>query len=191
MRRPSLFVSCLRLFLLGALGGSAVDALHTHTGVSMYPGHISPHTTPWWWVVPELGLGAVAYGLVRTRLWPGPGPRTPLPRELPLFFTALMFGGWALCALGLPVLLTCALLLPGLIMSIVVIDGSWAGTAWALCAGLAGAGVEVMLCRAGLYAYRSPDVMGVPLWLPLVHSGLAVCAGSLTANWSNARASSL
>lgn len=178
----SIAKACFGLFLLGAVGGSLVDALHTHVGVSSYPGH-APGDTPWWWVVPELGLGALAYGLVRTRLWSGPPPALGLPREIPLFFTLLMFAGWALCALGLPVLTTCMLLLPGLALCTLVLDRSWAGMLWAVCAGIAGAGAEVLLVRAGLFSYSRPDVMGVPLWLPLVHSGLAVCAGSLASHW--------
>ncbi|MEZ4298484.1 MAG: hypothetical protein R3B70_26265 [Polyangiaceae bacterium] len=60
-----------------------------------------------------------------------------------------------------------------------VLDRTWQGVVLAVGTGLGGVVVEATLVKAGLFHHRRPDVLGVPVWLPVVYFGGSVAIGNV------------
>ena len=59
------------------------------------------------------------------------------------------------------------------------LDGSRAGAALLAAAAIAGPLAEAALIRRGLFHYRDPDFLGVPMWLPGLYACLMPALGQL------------
>jgi len=162
------------LFVLGALAATLGDRGHVAFGVLSYPDSVQP-----WWVFPEMGLAAVGLSWSWTR-FPGSGGEGTLSlRE------ALGPALWFLGAYGAtsplsqwPVLLTLGLL------------GLFCARAWheklskttlSYCVAVAigGAGAEILISSAGLFAYTQPDWGLVPMWLPMLYLHVALATRAI------------
>ncbi|HEV8322811.1 MAG TPA: hypothetical protein VG389_14450 [Myxococcota bacterium] len=173
-----------RLFLLGVTLGSALDAIHVHTGTTSYTAPVLFGAA--WWVPLEFGVAGIAVGLgrrflERTFRAESPAPAAPLLWVgLGCFVAAYAVSGFFSARAWLDAVLLAA-----------VFAGAWLACdrtrIGLLAAGLTaaiGVGVEVAMVRAGIFRYRAPGVLGVADWLPLLYGSAAVGIGNLGKHWS-------
>src|SRR5947208_3584979 len=164
-------------FALGAWLGTGLDAIHAYGDVEDYSNEILGQLG--WFVPLEFGLAgilsAVAVGLLEQVAGTGrPRPWTvwERARELPvlagLYVTSVGANGSGavLFAVALAVLVAARLVLAPT-------RGDWA---FALAAAVAGPAAEAAIHALGAFDYTEPDVLGLPLWLPLLwaNGGLAI-----------------
>lgn len=169
----------VRLALLGATVGVALDAIHTHTGTTAY-------TTPWvlrmaWWVPPLFAGAGVAIGLGRpiaTRLL-GDAPVAPPAGRVALAM-ALFVVAYALSGVLPLANADVALVLVGVFaLTWTLCDRSALGLGLAAAAAIGGTVVEATLVAAGAFRYATPDVGGVAVWLPALYVTAGVSVGLL------------
>jgi hypothetical protein len=167
------------LAFTGATLGTALDAIHVHTGTTAYP---SPALLGQAWWVPPLFAGAgVVIGLGRPvaerllgRVAPAPAWGTVVA-GMSLFIVAYaasgILDGWPwLCAMLLG-----ALFLAGWLRY----DGSGLGLLLAALTAAGGTLVEMWLVQVGAFAYLAPSMGGVAVWLPALYFCAAVGVGAL------------
>jgi len=177
-----------KLFFLGVILGTALDAIHVHTGTTAY-------TAPAlfglaWWVPLELGIAGIAVGLgrrflersLRAESLAPPGPLLWL--GLALFIAAYALSG----LLASSAALDAAALAAVFAVAWVACDRTRVGLLAALLTAAIGVGVEIALVRAGVFGYRAPGLLGVADWLPLLYGTAAVAIGNLGKHWSGAPA---
>jgi hypothetical protein len=171
------------LALLGATVGSALDAIHTHTGTTSYP-------EPWifrmaFWTPPLFAGAAVAMGTGRP-LWArffgepsgaAPADRRAVAGSLAVFITAYALSG----LVPGPWFVRAALLAALAVFSWWRWDRTVRGVVLAVTAGVCGCFVEITLVGAGAFSYVTPDVLGVPAWLPLLYAAGSVALGCVGA----------
>jgi hypothetical protein len=164
-------------FALGAVLGTALDAIHVYGDVETYPNEVIGELG--WFVPLEFGLAGVvaAFAIpVIERLY---GEGTPPAwtwwervREVPLlaglYVTSVAANGpnSAIFAIALLVLLAARL-------AFTTARGDWA---FALVAAVAGPLTEAAIHAIGAFDYTEPDFLGVPIWLPALwaNGGLAI-----------------
>jgi hypothetical protein len=167
-------LAAILLLALGATLGSALDAIHTHTGTTEYPAPVWMKMA--WWTPLLFGVAGVAVGL----------PRAALERGAPPPTRGAVAGGMALFVLAYALSGT----LPGNVARAVVLfiifAASWwsfdrtrLGLALALLTGLGGCAVEVLLIRQGAFRHLQPTWLGIPLWLPWLYAAAQVGVASL------------
>lgn len=156
----------LRVALLGATLGSAMDALHTFSGTTAYA-----HPVLWraaWWT-PLVFAGAyVAMAVVYSAVLgdeAADGPRTKRILGVSGFTLLYVVSAFA------PVtnLAKAELLVFGALLTFVLVDASVPALATALVAAFTGPFIESRLVAAGLFSHANPDVGGIPLWLPALY----------------------
>lgn len=163
----------------GATLGTALDAIHVHTGATRY-------TTPAllglaWWVPPLFGTAAVAIGLGRPLAERILGTISPAPRGGPVLFGMLLFvAAYVVSSIG-----------PGGSTGRAAALVAIAAVGWIACdrhatgllhAALTAAGgvlVEAVLVRAGAFEHTRVDFLGVAGWLPALYLCAAVGVGAL------------
>src|SRR5262249_892928 len=166
------------LALMGGTVGTALDAVHVHTGTTGYT-HPVLFGQAWW--VPPLFAGAgLAIGLGRPiaerlagRTGRPPSRSAAAPRKAP-FLRADGTGGRppplpALCS---------ALLLALFVLGWLRCDRSGLGLVLAALTAVAGTAVEMLLVGVEAFFYVRPAVGGVPIWLPILYCCASVGVGA-------------
>ncbi len=162
--RPARLVLC---FVLGAVVGTLLDAIHAYGDVLSYP---HPAIGRLAWFVPlEFGLIGVVAGLLAPALENALASQDP-PRwsaaerlgELALlagiyFLTTLVSGGWAFVL---------AASLAALAIARLALTRSRADVPYVLLAAVLGPAGEALLVSLGVFDYVDPDFAGIAVWLP-------------------------
>jgi hypothetical protein len=162
--RPARLAVC---FLLGAVLGTLLDAIHAYGDVLSYP---HPEIGRLAWFVPlEFGLVGLLAGLLapalERRFAGGAAPAWSVAERLAelalfaalYFLTTLVSGGWAIVL---------ALALAGLALTRLLVTRSRADLPYVLPAALLGPAAEALLTALGVFDYADPDFAGIPVWLP-------------------------
>jgi hypothetical protein len=186
---PRWLAGAATLALTGATLGTALDAIHVHTDTTAYAEPVLYGQA--WWVPPLFASAGVLIGLARPiaeRLVGRPGAAPTWPAVLAgmlLFISAYALSGlldawpWA-----------CAALLTGLfVVGWRQLDGSGLGLVLAVLTALGGTLVEAALVSAGAFAYVSPSMGGVSVWLPALYCCAALGVGALGKRLVDGRAS--
>jgi hypothetical protein len=168
------------LFGFGAVVGSGLDALHTHSGSIVY-------ARPWVfamsaWTPLIFGLAGLSVGLsypLAQRLTGRRPGRRLSWGEVCAGFAA--FAGLYAMSGYLPA--------SNAVKLVVLVTGAAAlfvwlartGVALGLAVGTAVIGplVEAALVHAGLFGYREPDVLGVAMWLPALYACGSIAFGAV------------
>jgi hypothetical protein len=158
-----------RLFLVGAIVGSALDMIHVLSGVLNYPKPFYPWGQAWW--VPFL-FGAAAIVLVRGYRLVADlvGARDPALSSNALTSAALGFIG-AYLATGLfhqQELLLAVGLVAAWSLHQRLHPGQGTGP-YAFAVAIGGTLFESLLSSTGAFDYTEPDFLGVPIWLPALY----------------------
>jgi hypothetical protein len=159
----------IRLALLGATLGVALDWVHVASGTTAY---VAPAMLGLaWWVPPLFGASAVAMGLAR-----------PLAERLTRRMTIASTTGAAagLAIFLLAYLATSFLPLPSLVVAAIVGvlflcgwgagDRTALGVSLALATAVIGTAVEVGLTGAGAFTHAHRELAGVAAWLPALYA---------------------
>jgi hypothetical protein len=168
------------LFGFGAVVGSGLDALHVHSGTTVYARPWVFEMSPW---VPLIfGLVGLSVGVsypLAERLTGLRADRRPSWSEVSLgfaFFAALYATSGYLPTSNLVRLVVVSLGAAGLYLWL-------ARTKLALALAVVGAVIgpltESALVHSGFFAYRYPDLLGVTMWLPALYVGGSVAFGTL------------
>ena len=168
------------LFAFGAVVGSGLDALHTHSGTTLY-------ASPWFfemsvWTPLIFGLAGLSVGLsypLAERLTGRrPGRRlswTEVGAGFAVFAALYAMSGY------LPVSNAAKLVV--LLVGAAVLFGWLARTALAfvlaVLTAVVGPLVEAALVHAGLFGYREPDVLGFAMWLPALYASGSIAFGAV------------
>lgn len=171
--------AALLLFALGATLGTALDAVHVHTGTTSYP---DPFVLQMAWFVPLLfGAAGVAVGLGRPlfdrllrRTDPAPA-RPALLGGLLLFIAAYVLSG----TLPAGNLAKCAALGALAVASLALFDRTGLGLLLACTTAVSGSLIEALQIEHGIFRYTTPDRLGVPCWLPCLYACAQVAIGNL------------
>jgi hypothetical protein len=165
------FRAVLCLAATGALLGSALDAIHTHTGTTEY-------ADPWvlrmaWWTPLLFAAGAVALGLAGAAL---AGRRPPpsaarVAAEMALFIAAYFASGLVPNGLARSAVLT------AIFAATWACDRTARGFGFALVVAAGGAALEITLIRAGAFRHLAPEIYGLPYWLPWLYATAAIAVG--------------
>jgi hypothetical protein len=156
------WITQVALFLAGAVGGTLGDQIHVQFRVLRYP-------SPWLlgqaaWVPPLFGAAALL--LIDGQRWfvprssAEPRPAAAVARTVALFYLAYLSTGLLQDS---PRLLS--LLLAGWWAARVALSPSADRVLSSLASALGGCLFEGWLSSTGAFAYRAPDVIGVPMWL--------------------------
>ena len=168
------------LFLVGAVFGSALDGLHTHSGTTSYPDPIFLRMA-WWTPLlfggAVLGLGG-GYSLAMYRLGARRGPPPPRTMALACASFVLLFAVSAYLPSSNPVKL--AVLLAGTAMLWRLADRTWQGAVLAACVAVFGVATEIFLTGVGAFTHHQADALGIPMWLP----GLYLAAAPSLGQWA-------
>ena len=169
--------TALVCFALGATVGSALDAIHTHSGTTVYASEIGLKMA--WWTPPLFGLAGlgtgIGYPLAERRLKqsiPSSTWRSALAAFV-LFVGLYFVSGYMPASnamkLGVLAIGACALL------------GFFARTRIALglsvLAAIVGPLVEITLISQGAFRHLQPDVLGIPIWLPALYASGSLAFG--------------
>jgi len=161
---------------LGATVGSALDAIHTHSGTTVYASEIAFKMA--WWTPPLFGLAGlgtgIGYVLVERQLKTS-SPHASWPTAIAGFavFVALYLASGYLPAsntVKLVVLLVGALGLFATVRTKIALG-------LAAVAALVGPLVEITLVSQGAFRHLQPDMLGIPMWLPALYAAGSVAFG--------------
>jgi hypothetical protein len=167
------------LFLPGAIGGTALDALYVHLGIERYTAP-TLFGLPWW--APLLfGVAAVAIGLSHPLL----DPLLVHWRRARRLSTSIAALGWLLLAylLGatpLPAAARCGLL--GILyLNFWLLAGrSWQNLVLAVVVVITATLIEMILVNAGMVSFPDEsNLLGVPVWLPWLYAYASLVLGDL------------
>ena len=166
MARPSAsrLAAC---FLVGAVLGTALDAIHVHNGVLVYHGATIGDIG--WWVPLQFGVVGALVGLAIPVIERSVGVAEPptwrvdqVVGELMLF--AVLYLSTALVSADDAGWLTAGLFaLAGVRLALVPTQGDWA---YVLLAAVLGPLGEAAVSATGVFEYVDPDFLGIPYWLP-------------------------
>ena len=144
------------LFVAGSIGGALLDQIHVRGGVLSYPKPDLARQP--WWVAPQFGVGALLVDASARPMARRAAPRSLAPDAAWFFASYLASGAFR----RWPRMLAFAFLVTW--MARVRREPVLAGYSVALAA--AGTAYESWWSSTGAFSYSSPDVAGVPLWLP-------------------------
>jgi hypothetical protein len=176
----------LRLIFLGALVGPLLDRAHAWTGAIAYDGPVTFLGVPWWVSLVYTGA-ALGIGLTHPLL----DRALRRPQKV-----ALGPGVLAAGFVGMSALWIASGLIPGSNAAIALVlaagaaamlaafDRTWQGAVLAAGTGAGGVAVEATLVRLRLFHHARPDVLGLPIWLPLLYVGGSVAIGNLARYWA-------
>ena len=160
----------IRLALLGATLGVALDWMHVVSGTTVYAEPMMYGLA--WWVPLLFGAAAVAMGLARpvaerltgrmsTRLTAG-----GTMRGLAIFVVAYAASSF----LPFPSPLVAAIIAVTFLCAWGTSDGTELGFYLAAATAVIGTGVEVGLTAAGVFTHAHRELAGVPIWLPALYA---------------------
>ena len=164
----------IRLALLGATLGVALDWVHVATGTTAYTNPVMFGLA--WWVPLLFGGAAVAMGLA------GPLAERFTNRTRDRMTMELTGGGAAtgLAIFVLAYLASAFLALPSLVVTVIISvlflcawgtsDGTSLGFWLAFLTAVIGTGVEVTLTGAGAFTHHYQELAGVAPWLPALYA---------------------
>lgn len=168
----------LWLFVLGATLGTALDAVHVHSGVERYAAPVLFGLA--WWVPLLFGAAAVAIGYSHPMVDP------LLHHERPSHRRSSSFGelAWLLLAYLISASTIESLVKAELLLLIyfnfwLLVGGGWQNLLLSLVTAITGTLIEMILVAAGAFAYLHPDILGVPYWLPLIYACASLAVGDL------------
>ncbi|WP_052888290.1 hypothetical protein [Thermogemmatispora carboxidivorans] len=172
------------LFLLGATGGSALDAFYVHQGVKRYSIAVVTGSSlfglPWW--VPLLaGSAAVAIGLSHPLL----DPLLIHSRTVRRLSTSIAALGWLCLAYLLGAIPLAPLARFGLLgllyLNFWLLAGrSWQNLIFSAVVAITGTLIEMILVNAGIFSFpQNADLLGVPVWLPWLYASASLALGDL------------
>ena len=170
----------LLLFAFGAVVGSALDALHTHGGMTVYATEWVFKMSAWTPLV--FGLAGVSVGLAYPLAERLTG-RRPCRRlswlEVSAGFTvfALLYAASGYLPASNAVKLL--VLSSGAAALFVWLARTRLALGLAVLAALVGPLVEVVLVHAGFFAHTRPDALGIPMWLPALYASGSVAFGAV------------
>jgi hypothetical protein len=151
----------------GAVLGTAWDRMHVAAGTLFYtpPGRFHQP----WWVPLEFGMLFLSGALGILRFGdPLPDERSPRRAAAELAVFSAVYGMTALLWRRPGVLI--AVLIALLVIRLPALQKTGgANMVPAAMLVIGGPVMEASLSAAGLFAYASPDIAGVPLWLPLLY----------------------
>jgi hypothetical protein len=168
------------LFAFGAVGGSGLDALHVHSGTTVYARPWVFEMSPW---VPLIfGLVGLSVGVsypLAERFTGLRADRRPSWTEVSIGFA--VFAGLYAMSGYLPTsnLVRLVLIALGAAGLFLWLARTKLALALAVVAAVIGPLAESALVHAGFFAYRYPDAMGVTMWLPALYAGGSVAFGTL------------
>jgi Protein of unknown function (DUF2878) len=164
-------------FAFGAALGTGLDAIHVYGDVEEYANEVLGRLG--WFVPLEFGLAGVASAVAVGALERLAGPGRPPAwttwerfRELPLLAGLYLLSVAANGPGAVPFAVALAALLAAR-LALAAAPGDWA---FALTAAIAGPAAEAAIHALGAFDYTEPDLLGLPLWLPLLwaNGGLAI-----------------
>ena len=171
--------AALRLALLGATLGVALDWLHVASGTTAYAEPAMFGLA--WWVPLLFGAAAVAMGLAR-----------PLAERLTDRMSTELTTGGAVTGLVLFVLAylgSSFLQFPSFVVAAIISvlflcvwgtsDGTVLGFCLAFATAVIGTAVEVGLSGAGVFAHAHQELAGVAAWLPALYATGQMSVGAL------------
>jgi hypothetical protein len=170
------------LFLLGAVAGTALDMIHSASGVLFYPDPAFLGEA--WWVPPFFGLVAVVAALghrLTRRVLGGRGVGEGLWPAAAWFVGAYASTGllhrwpWALAGLLAATFAVRVWLEPSL--------RTRTGAVFTVGIALAGPAYESWFSSMGAFSYTRPDVFGIAIWLPGLYLHAAPFVGTLDRWW--------
>lgn len=171
--------SAATLFAIGATVGSALDALHTHSGATVYPRPVFLKAA--WWTPGIFGVAGLSTGLayaVTERLVGKPITRDGIgPAHAAAGFAAFT-GLYALTGF-LPAsnATKLALVAAGAAGLHLSLAPTREAAALAFAAAVVGPAVEVLLVSRGAFTHTRADALGIPMWLPALYAAGSVAFG--------------
>lgn len=153
-------------FLVGAVVGTLLDAIHAYGGVLSYPDPVLGREAAF--VPLEFGLigagVALALPLLERAARRPPPAWSATERIGELLLFACLYAATAIVEPGgAPWLALGLLALAGVRLAMRPVSGDWL---YVLLAAVLGPLGEVSLLAAGVFDYEDPDVAGIPYWLP-------------------------
>ncbi|HZO13081.1 MAG TPA: hypothetical protein VFB62_07475 [Polyangiaceae bacterium] len=169
-------------FACGAIGGSALDALHTHSGTIVYAREWFAKMA--WWTPLLFGATGVialgAYPLIERRLRRSLAPPAkPSHLAIGVVVFALLYAASGFLAVSNAAKLF--VMLAGALGLFALLGRSLGSIGIALIAATMGSVVEASLIYAGAFRYVTPDRFGIPMWLPGLYAVGAFALGPLGA----------
>jgi hypothetical protein len=170
--------SALTLFSIGATVGSALDALHTHSGVTTYPRPIFMKMA--WWTPGIFGFAGLSTGLaypVVERMTGKSITRDVTAADAAAGFAA--FTGLYAITGFLPAssAVKLAIVGGGAALLLAKLAPTREAAALAVAAAVIGPAVEVLLVSRRAFEHNDPDFLGVPAWLPALYAAGSVAFG--------------
>ncbi len=167
-----------RLFLLGALVGTVLDAFLVYNGVKVYS---SPDILGVsWWSPFLIGLGFIIIGYADPFLLPLLGYIRPaFPLTVSLRGISWLFLVYVLIEVGLEAHLQTGQLLIVLVLYYLLAEKHWQQLLLAIVVAITGTLIEMILVSSHVFSYHTPDVFGVPFWLPLLYICASLSIGDI------------
>jgi hypothetical protein len=170
--------AALWLFLLGAILGTALDALDVYAGVERYPMPMLFGVA--WWVPLLFGAAAIAIGYSHPLV-------DPLILHVQLYRRLSSSIGeltWLILAYLISASILDSLAKAGLISLIylnfwLLAARSWQALLLSLVTAFTGTLIEMILVNASVFSYIHPDILGVPYWLPGLYACASLAVGDL------------
>lgn len=168
----------LWLFVLGACAGTALDSLHVYAHVERYPMPVLLGEA--WWVPLLFGLATVAIGCSHPAVDPLLGHIRPPQRML----TSVSELAWLVLAYLITAGDLASIAKAGLL--IIIYFNFWllSGRRWqnlllSFVTAITGTLIEMVLVATGIFSYLHPDILEVPVWLPLLYACASLAVGDL------------
>lgn len=192
----SLTPLALILFAIGATAGSALDAIHTHSGTTVYTAPIRWAFDMAWWTPLLFGLAGLSIGIsypLMKRLRNLDCAPVHAPSRVAVAFFA--FVGLYFVSGFLPASNPVKLVV--LVAGALALGATMARTkiafALAAVAAVTGPVVEILLVSQNTFLHLQPDFAGIPMWLPALYASGAfafAAVGNLLSARLDARSSS-
>lgn len=170
----------LLIFGVGGVIGAICDGFHSHTNILYYPNEWFLKAA--WWVPLLFGVAslAVAYGhLFYDRLVHRPRITLSWANVIAglIGFVAIYAGS---AFLPLSESTKTIVLSIGVILMIRQLNPTWYALPPLLITALIGCTVESILSHWGYFHYTHPDILDIPMWLPLLYAAASIGIG----NWA-------
>ena len=162
--------SSLICFALGATVGSALDAIHTHSGTTVYATEIGLKMA--WWTPPLFGLAGLGTGIGYPLLELRTKQRLVVATWSAALSAFALFVGLYFVSGYLPASnpIKLAVLTIGACVLYAFFARSKIALVLALVAAIVGPLVEITLISQGAFRHLQPDFFGIPIWLPALYA---------------------